>query len=47
MERCRNHKITISDKKMTIARCVKFAGFIVCKDGVMPDPDKVKAIASF
>lgn len=47
LERCRNLRITVSEKKFVVDTQVKFAGFIISKDGTRPDPDKVKAIAEF
>ena len=47
LQRCRQHQITISNRKLTLAREVKFAGYIVSDKGVTPDPDKVKAILEF
>ncbi len=47
LERCRKHGISISHEKLQLGKEVKFAGHIVSKKGIRPDPDKVKAIANF
>ena len=47
LERCRNHKITISRKKFQINTAVKFAGHIITAEGVKPDPDKTRALTNF
>ena len=46
--RCRKHRITLNPDKFHFAKPeVKFAGFIVGREGTKADPDKVKAIAEF
>ena len=47
LERCREHQITISHKKLKVGTEVKFAGFLVSDKGVKPDPEKLAAIADF
>ena len=47
MEKCRDHQITISASKFTIGEEVKFAGYLVSKDGIKPDPLKVAALADY
>ena len=47
LQRCREHGITLSKKKAKIAQEVKFAGYIVNKEGVKPDPEKKAAILNF
>ena len=46
-EKCRGAGIRISNRKMEVGRKVKFAGFMVSSDGVIPDPKKVQAISGF
>ena len=45
--RCRKHNITISADKIEIGPQIRFAGYIVSADGVVPDEEKVKAIQGF
>ena len=48
LETCRENKITLNKAKFQFARYkAKFAGYIVSRDGVEADPDKVDAIAKF
>jgi transposase InsO family protein len=47
LDRCRQHGISISNRKLQIGQEVKFAGYIVSADGVYPDPEKLEAIRSF
>ncbi len=48
LERCRQAGITLNPKKAKFAQeSVKFAGYVVSRDGISADPDKVKAIAHF
>lgn len=51
LERCREHNITLSQKKMQIGKKAKFVGHIieVGDDGVQikPDPDRVAALDNF
>ena len=47
MQKCREHQITISASKFTIGEEVKFAGYMVSKDGIKPDPMKVAAIEHY
>jgi len=46
-KKCRGAGITLSRKKAKIGTRMKFAGFVVQEGGVMPDPEKVKAISDF
>ena len=47
LKNCRELKITISKRKLSIGQTVKFAGHIVNQEGVRPDPDLVKALTNF
>ena len=47
LQRCREHGITLSKRKFEIGDSVKFAGYILSRDGVKPDPDMLAAIAEF
>lgn len=47
LDRCREHGITISKKKLQTGNCVKFAGYIISSEGIKPDPEKAKAIKEF
>ena len=47
MSSCREHNITLSLKKLEIGDQVKFAGFVISADGILADPEKLKAIAAF
>ena len=47
LQRCRKHHFTLSQKKFEIGRKVNFAGFVVSRDGVFPNPDKLQGIRDF
>lgn len=48
LERCREHSITLNRKKTRLGQAqVKFAGFLVGRDGVSADPAKLRAIREF
>ena len=47
LQKCRDNDITISEKKLQIGQEVKFAGYIVSKDGIRPDPEKVICLREF
>jgi len=47
MQRCREHKITLSSKKFVIGQDVSYVGVRITKDGTRPDPKKVEAITNF
>ena len=47
LDNCRRFGITISKRKLEIAKEVKFAGFRVSADGVVPDPSRLDAITAF
>ena len=47
LKRCRTHHFTLSQKKFEIGRTVNFAGFVVSRDGVFPNPDKLQGIRDF
>lgn len=43
--RLRKHKLKLAAKKChLLRRSVKFLGHVICEDGVMKDPDKMRAI---
>lgn len=45
---CKEQKITLNKKLMALGRKkVKFLGYIVCKDGMDVDPEKIKAFNRF
>ena len=47
LNRCKEHKITISRKKLELGTELGFAGHIVSQNGIRPDDDKYKAIKEF
>ena len=47
LERCKQHTITLSRKKVEIRESVTVAGFIISKDGCLPDPKKIQALKDF
>ena len=48
LERCRKHKITLSPNKFVFAQPeVKYVGYIIGREGIKVDPEKVKAIREF
>ena len=47
LQRCRDHGIYISERKIAIGSSIKFAGHIISDQGVLPDNDKVAAITDF
>ena len=48
LERCRKYRITINPRKFAFGQAkVKFAGYVISRDGIGADPDKVRAIAEF
>ena len=48
LERCREHGITLNESKFRLAQTsVPFAGYIVSRDGIKADPNKLKAIKNF
>jgi len=48
LQRCRKYQITLNPDKFEFAKPeVKFAGFIIGRNGIKADPAKVKAIAEF
>ena len=44
---CRKHNLTLSKKKICIGEEIQFAGYLIGKDGVKPDPRRVEAITNF
>jgi hypothetical protein len=47
LDRCRKHNMILSLKKMEYGASVTFAGFLIGKDGIKPDPEMTLAIADF
>ena len=47
LKKCREIGLTISKRKFQIAQATTFAGYIVSKNGVKPDPERIEAIAKF
>ena len=47
LQRCCTHHFTLSQKKFEIGCTVNFAGFVVSRDGVFPNPDKLQGIRDF
>ena len=47
LNRCKEHNITISRKKLELGTELGFAGHIVSHNGIRPDNDKYKAIKEF
>ena len=46
VQRCRDLHITLSKSKFQIDTSLKFAGCVVSASGVMPDPDRISALAN-
>ena len=44
---CRRLGITISKRKLEVAMQVKFVGFRVSADGIIPDPSRLQAVSNF
>ena len=44
---CRKHNFTLEKKKVQLAQEIQFAGYLIGKDGVKPDPKRVAAITEF
>ena len=44
---CRQHKLTLSSKKLTMGQSINFAGYVISADGVKPDPGQVEALRKF
>ena len=47
LERCSEHNITLSRKKIEIGSRVTFAGFDVSSEGIKPTTDRIEAIRNF
>ena len=48
LKSCREHGITLSKKKLQVAQDnLKFAGYIVGRSGIKPDPAKIQALKDF
>jgi hypothetical protein len=45
--RCNEHGITLSKEKMQMGEEVRFAGHVVGREGVCPEPEKVSALKRF
>ena len=47
LDRCTNHQLRLNPRKCIIgARSVKYLGYIISKEGLKPDPEKVAALDS-
>ena len=46
-KRCEQHGITLNRKKYQLGSEVEFAGMIISKDGIKPDPKKIEALTRF
>ena len=44
LSRCRENGITISQRKMQVGTEIPFAGYVLGKDGIKPDPKRIEAI---
>ena len=44
---CRQHNLTLARKKISYGQEIQFAGYLIGKDGVKPDPARVEAISKF
>ena len=47
IERCKNHNFTLSKRKLKIGECVEFAGQLVSKEGVRPNPKFLQGLRDF
>ena len=48
LQRCSESNITLNRKKLMLGRSkVKFAGYIVGRNGIQVDPDKIEAVNKF
>jgi hypothetical protein len=47
LDRCRQYGISISRKKLEVGQQINYAGHVVSRAGVRPDPDKLAAIRDF
>ncbi len=47
LERCAAQGITISKKKFVISDEVNFAGYVIGRDSIRPDPERTEAISDF
>ena len=47
LELCRLHNIAISKKKLEIGEEITFAGFLLTREGIKPDPEKTRALSDF
>ena len=46
--RCREHNITLNRKKVKFSKDqVKFVGYVITRDGIAVDPEKIRAIKEF
>ena len=47
IERFKNHNFTLSKRKLEIGECVEFAGQLVSKEGVLPNPKFLQGLRDF
>ena len=47
LDRCREHNITISKKKLEMGKRIHFFGNIISDEGIQPDEEKYAAISRF
>ena len=47
LQRCRDLGVTVSAPKLQLGEEMLFAGYVVSKDGIKPDPSKLEAIRRF
>ena len=47
VQRCKDLHVTLSRSKFQVDTSLKFAGCVVSASGVMPDPDRISALANF
>ena len=47
LDRCRHWNITVSKSKFEVGEKIFFAGWVITKDGIYPDPAKTAAIRDF
>jgi hypothetical protein len=47
LQKCKEENIKISDSKMEIGQKLTFAGFVIDKGDVSPDPERTKALVNF
>ena len=47
LNKCCEHNITISKKKLEMGKTIHFAGHIISDEGIQPDEEKYAAISRF